>query len=82
MPALLRLAQCPRRNIAARSITWQISSITYFDEYKKQGVDEGLNPKSIVVIQNLIVDVLTPTTLAKKDVYDKMATDSFSRSAG
>ncbi|HMG04551.1 MAG TPA: UDP-N-acetylglucosamine 2-epimerase, partial [Chthoniobacterales bacterium] len=28
---------------------------TYFDEYKKQGVDEGLNPKSIVVIQNLIV---------------------------
>jgi UDP-N-acetylglucosamine 2-epimerase len=50
---------------------------TYFDEYKKQGVDEGLNPKSIVVIQNLIVDVLNAYYFAKKDVYDKMATDSF-----
>jgi UDP-N-acetylglucosamine 2-epimerase (non-hydrolysing) len=50
---------------------------TYFDEYKKQGVDEGLNPKSIVVIQNLIVDVLNAYYFAKKEVYDKMATDSF-----
>src|SRR5262249_51237167 len=25
---------------------------TYFDEYKQQGVAEGLNPKSIVVVQN------------------------------
>lgn len=50
---------------------------TYFDEYKKQGVDEGLNPKSIVVITNLIVDVLNAYYFAKKDVYDKMATDSF-----
>jgi UDP-N-acetylglucosamine 2-epimerase (non-hydrolysing) len=50
---------------------------TYFDEYKKQGVDEGLNPKSIVVIQNLIVDVLNAYYFAKKDVYDKMTTDSF-----
>ena len=31
---------------------------TYFDEYKEQGVAEGLNPRNIVVIQNLIVDVL------------------------
>jgi UDP-N-acetylglucosamine 2-epimerase len=50
---------------------------TYFDEYKKQGVDEGLNPKSIVVIQNLIVDVLNRHYFAKKDVYDRMATDRF-----
>ena len=50
---------------------------TYFDEYKKQGVDEGLNPKSIVVIQNLIVDVLNAYYFAKKDIYDKMATDGF-----
>jgi UDP-N-acetylglucosamine 2-epimerase (non-hydrolysing) len=50
---------------------------TYFDEYKKQGVDEGLNPKSIVVIHNLIVDVLNAYYFAKKEVYDKMATDSF-----
>jgi UDP-N-acetylglucosamine 2-epimerase len=50
---------------------------TYFDEYKKQGVDEGLNPKSIVVIQNLIVDILNRHYFAKKDVYDRMATDRF-----
>ena len=31
---------------------------TYFDEYKAQGVAEGLNPGSIVIVQNLIVDVL------------------------
>lgn len=31
---------------------------TYFDEYKEQGVREGINPRNIVVIQNLIVDVL------------------------
>ncbi len=31
---------------------------TYFDEYKEQGVREGLNPRNIVVITNLIVDVL------------------------
>ena len=31
---------------------------TYFPEYKEQGVREGLNPRNIVVIQNLIVDVL------------------------
>ncbi len=30
----------------------------YFPEYKAQGVAEGLNPRNIVVIGNLIVDVL------------------------
>lgn len=50
---------------------------TYFDEYKKQGVDEGLNPRSIVVIQNLIVDVLNAHYFAKKQAYDDMASDSF-----
>ena len=36
---------------------------TYFDEYKEQGVREGINPRNIVVIQNLIVDVLEPLLL-------------------
>ena len=31
---------------------------TYFPEYKEQGIREGLNPNSIVVVQNLIVDVI------------------------
>jgi hypothetical protein len=30
----------------------------YFDEYRQQGIAEGINPPSITVIQNLIVDVL------------------------
>ncbi len=50
---------------------------TYFDEYKQQGIAEGLNPKSIVLIQNLIVDVLNTYYFAKKDYYDQIATDNF-----
>src|SRR5947208_16392280 len=50
---------------------------TYFDEYKQQGIAEGLNPASIVVVQNLIVDVLNAYYFAKKDFYDRLATDSF-----
>ena len=50
---------------------------TYFDEYKQQGVAEGLNPKSIVLVQNLIVDVLNTYYFAKKDFYDQMATDDY-----
>ena len=47
---------------------------TYFDEYKAQGVAEGLNPASIVVVQNLIVDVLDHYYFQRKDHYDEMAT--------
>lgn len=50
---------------------------TYFDEYKQQGVAEGLNPKNIVVIQNLIVDVLEEYYFKRKRFYDEMATRSF-----
>lgn len=50
---------------------------TYFDEYKQQGVAEGLNPANIIVIQNLIVDVLNEYYFKKKSFYDEMATDSF-----
>ena len=50
---------------------------TYFEEYKQQGVAEGLNPKSIVLVQNLIVDVLNAYYFEKKDFYDRLATDDY-----
>lgn len=50
---------------------------TYFDEYKQQGISEGLNPKSIVLVQNLIVDILNTYYFEKKDLYNQMATDDF-----
>lgn len=50
---------------------------TYFDEYKQQGVNEGLNPKNIVVIQNLIVDVLQKYYFEQKTKFDDMATPQF-----
>ena len=50
---------------------------TYFPEYKEQGIDEGLNPNSIVLVQNLIVDVLNEYYFKKKDFYDKMASNEF-----
>lgn len=50
---------------------------TYFEEYKQQGVAEGLNPKNIVLVQNLIVDVLNAYYFAKKNFYDQLATDDY-----
>ena len=50
---------------------------TYFPEYKQQGIAEGLNPKSIILVQNLIVDVLNAYYFAKKDLYNQMATDDY-----
>jgi UDP-N-acetylglucosamine 2-epimerase (non-hydrolysing) len=50
---------------------------TYFDEYKEQGVREGLNPRNIVVIQNLIVDVLQHYFFDRKDEYDALASEGF-----
>ena len=50
---------------------------TYFEEYKQQGIAEGLNPKSIVLVQNLIVDVLNAYYFEKKDFYDRLATDNY-----
>jgi UDP-N-acetylglucosamine 2-epimerase len=55
---------------------------TYFPEYKQQGIAEGLNPDSIVVVQNLIVDVLNRYYFAKKARYDAMADPSFFGSRG
>jgi UDP-N-acetylglucosamine 2-epimerase len=55
---------------------------TYFDEYKAQGVREGLNPESIVVVQNPIVDVLDAHYFQQKDRYDRLASPEFFRSRG
>jgi UDP-N-acetylglucosamine 2-epimerase len=50
---------------------------TYFPEYKEQGVREGLNPRNIVVIQNLIVDVLNHYYFDRMDEYRAYADDAF-----
>ena len=50
---------------------------TYLDEYKKQGVREGLNPNNIVVVGNPIVDILQKYYSERKDKYDKMASKDF-----
>jgi UDP-N-acetylglucosamine 2-epimerase len=55
---------------------------TYFDEYKAQGVAEGLNPGSIVVVQNLIVDVLDRYYFQRKKRFDEMATPAYFRDRG
>jgi UDP-N-acetylglucosamine 2-epimerase (non-hydrolysing) len=62
-----------------RTIIDHVSDViyAYFDEYKEQGVREGLNPRNIVVIQNLIVDVLDHYFFARRDEYDAYASDEF-----
>jgi UDP-N-acetylglucosamine 2-epimerase (non-hydrolysing) len=49
----------------------------YFDEYKEQGVREGLNPNNIVVVGNPIVDVLNRQYFARRDKFAAMATPQF-----
>jgi UDP-N-acetylglucosamine 2-epimerase (non-hydrolysing) len=48
---------------------------TYFDEYKEQGVAEGLNPANIVVVQNLIVDVLDHYYFDRRDYFQDLVDD-------
>lgn len=54
----------------------------YFDEYKKQGVAEGLNPGNIVVTGNLIVDVLNDAYFQRLDEYKAIGSDSFFKERG
>jgi UDP-N-acetylglucosamine 2-epimerase (non-hydrolysing) len=49
----------------------------YFDEYKEQGVREGLNPDNIVVVGNPIVDILNRFYFSRREKYDAMATPEF-----
>lgn len=55
---------------------------TYFPEYKEQGVREGLNPRNIVVIQNLIVDVLNHYFFERAEEYEQFADDTFFEERG
>jgi UDP-N-acetylglucosamine 2-epimerase len=55
---------------------------TYFDEYKDQGVREGLNPKNIVLVGNPIVDILNHYYFSQRAKYDAMATPEFFSSRG
>ena len=55
---------------------------TYFPEYKEQGVREGLNPRNIVVIQNLIVDVLNHYYFDRSDEYQAVCAKDSSSPTG
>jgi UDP-N-acetylglucosamine 2-epimerase (non-hydrolysing) len=55
---------------------------TYFDEYKEQGIREGLNPANIVVVGNPIVDILNHYYYSRKAKFDAIATDEFFTSRG
>jgi UDP-N-acetylglucosamine 2-epimerase len=50
---------------------------TYFDEYKAQAVAEGLNPRNIVVVTNLIVDVLDHYYFGRLEYFAEMVSGSF-----
>ena len=67
-----------------RTIIDHVSDViyTYFDEYKEQGVREGINPRNIVVIQNLIVDVLGHYYFDRAAEYEQLADDEFFASRG
>jgi len=54
----------------------------YFDEYREQGIREGLNPESIVVVGNPIVDVLERFFFERRERFDAMATPQFFASRG
>jgi UDP-N-acetylglucosamine 2-epimerase (non-hydrolysing) len=62
-----------------RVVTDHLSDViyAYLDEYKGQGIAEGLNPDSIVVTGNPIVDVLERHFLARNQYYEKLASDNF-----
>jgi UDP-N-acetylglucosamine 2-epimerase len=50
---------------------------TYFEEYKEQAVAEGLNPRNVVVVQNLIVDVLDHYYFGRKQYFEDMVSGSY-----
>lgn len=55
---------------------------TYFEEYKQQAVHEGLNPRNIVVVQNLIVDVLNAYYFDRQAYFEEMTAGDFFQSRG
>jgi len=67
-----------------RTIADHLSDIiyAYLDEYKQQGIAEGLDPNSILVTGNPIVDVLSKYYFARTDYYAKKASDKFFANRG
>jgi UDP-N-acetylglucosamine 2-epimerase len=55
---------------------------TYVDEYKEQGIREGLNPSNIVVVGNPIVDVLNYYYFSQKEKFAQLAKPEFFSSRG
>jgi UDP-N-acetylglucosamine 2-epimerase len=49
----------------------------YFEEYRTQGIREGLNPSNIVVVGNPIVDVLNHYYFSRRDRFAAMASPAF-----
>jgi len=54
----------------------------YCDEYKLQGVREGLNPNNIVVVGNPIVDILNHYYYSQSNKFESMATTEFFHARG
>lgn len=54
----------------------------YLDEYKEQGIREGLNPKNIEVVGNPIVDILNRYYFEEKERFDRIATAKFFKERG
>ena len=50
---------------------------TYLEEYKTQGVAEGLNPANVIVVGNPIVDVLNEYYFSRRAHFDRLASTRF-----
>lgn len=62
-----------------RTVVDHLSDViyAYLEEYKRQGVREGLNPDNIVVTGNLIVDVLQKFYFDRRSYFESLASQSF-----
>lgn len=67
-----------------RSVIDHLSDLiyTYYDEYKQNGVNEGINPRNIKVVGNPIVDILKTYYFAKKKDFEKIADEKFFKKHG
>jgi len=54
----------------------------YFDEYKTQGIREGISPDKIVVVGNPIVDILNHFYFSRLEHFEKLASPEFFSSRG
>ena len=50
---------------------------TYYPEYQKQGIDEGINPKAIVLVTNPIVDILQKYYFDKIEFFKELGSEKF-----